>query len=473
VSLAAAADIVALFGFGAAVYFVVRIPRGAPGLGRYVKGTLLAATAVYFLVSASNTLEHTGISSFYDVYEDFIEVLFVPLVAWAIYSRISAQRLLEAQRAEEDIRREHELLVNILNTTPAGILVALADGTVTTANEVAEEMVALALDGQLDLGEIVRSAPVSRMSTRLGTGDTSMYVAISSTPLAAQEGAPVSAVISLSDVTDRVGAEARAEEYRRGLEDAIDRRTGELLEANRQLQKAGDTNQQFFTKMSHELRTPLNAIIGFSEIILRGLSGPVSPDQRKQLEMVRDAGHQLLDTVNDVLEISRIESGYRTVSVVSFDLNARMSVLTESMSGVALMQGVDLACSCEGGSVVSTDPDKLDQIVRNLISNAIKFTDPGGRVRVSVTHDREYATIAVADSGIGIAEEDQERIFRAFEQVENPDRIRPVGTGLGLLICRELSAALGCGITVESRPGVGSTFTVVVPQQFPGHLVIL
>lgn len=472
-NLVAAADIVALLAFGTAVYFVLRIPRRAPGLGRYVKSTLLAAAAVYFLVSISNTLEHAGITSFYDVYEDFIEVLFVPLVAWVIYSRISAQRLLEAQSAEEDIRHEHELLVNILNAMPAGVLVALADGTVTTANEVAEEMVALAVDGQLDLGEIVRSAPVSRPRTLLGTGDTCMYVAIRSTPLTAPAGAPVSAVITLSDVTDGVGAEVRAEEYRRGLEDAIDRRTGELLEANRQLQKASDTNQQFFTKMSHELRTPLNAIIGFSEIILKGLSGPVTEDQTKQLEMVRDAGHQLLETVNDVLEISRIESGYSTVSVVSVDLNARMRDLTASMGGVALMQGVELECSCEGGSTVSTDPDKLDQIVRNLISNAIKFTDPGGRVLVSVTHDTESVTITVSDTGIGIAAEDQERIFRAFEQVENPDRVRPVGTGLGLLICRELSASLGCLVTVESRLGVGSTFSVVVPRQLPGHLVIL
>lgn len=472
-SLPAIADIVALLAFGTAVYFVLRIPGNAPGVGRYVKSTLLAASGVYFLVSISNMLEHAGITDMFDVYEDFAEVLYIPLVAWVLYNRISAQRLLEAQRAEESIRREHELLVNILNTTPAGILVADGDGSVAMANEVAEQMISQAHEGQLDLGDIVRSAPMSRLRTQLGSGDASRYVAIKATPLSARGGGPAMAVLSLADVTDRVGAEALADEYRRGLEDAIDRRTGELLEANRQLRQANDTNQQFFTKMSHELRTPLNAIIGFSEIMLKGLSGPITGDQAKQLGMVRDAGRQLLDIVNDVLEISRMELGYSGVAVVPVDLDARMTQLTASMTGVAAMQGVELVCACGDGPTVTTDPDKIDQIVRNLISNAIKFTDPGGRVCVSVTHDTDLATIAVADNGIGIAEKDQERIFHAFEQVENTERIRPVGTGLGLLICRELAAALGCTVTVESSPDVGSTFTVAVPRQFPGHLVIL
>ncbi len=472
-SLVAVADIVALLAFGAAVYFVLRMPGSSPAVGRYVKYTLLAVCAVYLVVSISNMLEHAGITDMFDVYEDFAEVLFVPLVAWALYSRLSAQRLLEAQRAEEDIRREHELLMNVLNTTPTGVLVADAEGTVRMANAVAEQMLACTLDGQLDLGEIVRGAPLSRLRTRLGTGESCLYVAVRSSPLASRGEGPALAVLSLADVTDRMRAEARAEEYRRGLEDAIDRRTGELLEANRQLEQASSTNQQFFTKMSHELRTPLNAIIGFSEIMLKGLSGPLTEDQSKQLEMVKSAGHQLLDSVNDVLEISRIEAGYSAIEVTRFDVNARMSDLTESMGGVAQMQGVDLVFEHEEGSPISTDPDKLDQIVRNLISNAIKFTDPGGRVCVSVMHDRDVVHVAVRDSGIGIAEEDQERIFHAFEQVEHPDRVRPVGTGLGLLICRELASALGCTVDLESRPGVGSTFTVAVPRQAPGHLVIL
>lgn len=467
------ADLVATIAFGSAVYFSARIPRRNPAVGTQVKYTLLAVCGVYLIVSISNVLEHAGITSFFDVYEDFAEVLYVPLVAWAAYARLGAERLVAARRAEETIRSEHELLTRIVETTPTGILVADTEGEVTFANDVADRILARARDGQLDLGAIVRSGGLSRAREPVGDGEDVRYVAVRSTPLSAEPSGPHRAVIVLVDVTDRVRTDDRTEEYRQGLERAIDQRTGELLEANRQLQHASDAKQQFLAKMSHELRTPLNSIIGFSEILLKGLSGPLTEEQSRQLEMVRASGQNLLELVNDVLDISRLEAGYSPVSISATDVCARMHALVDSMSGIATMNQVELEYLCDGKPAIETDPDKLDQVVRNLISNALKFTDPGGRVTVSVLAEEDCVVISVADTGIGIAEEDQERVFEAFQQVDRPDRVRPAGTGLGLVICRELCSALGCGLTIESVPDRGSVFAVTVPRRFPGHLVIL
>ena len=467
------ADVVALLAFGLASYFVARTPAESPAVGRQVKYTLLAVTSVYVIVSASNMLEHAGVTAFFDIYEDYAEVLWVPLVVWAIYTRVGAERLVAAKQAEDAIRREHELLTRIVEMTPTGILVADTQGSVTFANDVAERILARARSGQLDLGAIVRSGGLPRAREPVGAGEDTRYVAVRSTPLSAEPSGPDRAVLVLVDVTDRVHTDDRAEEYRQGLERAIDQRTGELLEANRQLQHASDAKQQFLAKMSHELRTPLNSIIGFSEILLKGLSGPLTEEQSRQLAMVRNSGQNLLELVNDVLDISRLEAGYSPVSIVSVDVCGRMRALVESMDGIATVNQVELSFASDGMPTIETDPDKLDQVVRNLISNALKFTDPGGRVTVSVLPDEDCVAISVADTGIGIAEEDHERVFEAFQQVDRPDRVRPAGTGLGLVICRELCGALGCALTIESAPDRGSVFTVTVPKRFPGHLVIL
>lgn len=469
----AIADFVALLAFTLATFFVTRTPDEAPAVGRQVKSTLLAVTVVYVIVSASNLLDHAGVTSFFDVYEDYAEVLWVPLVVWAIYTRVGAERLVAAHRAEDAIRREHELLTRIVETTPTGILVADAKGEVTFANDVAERILDRAVGGQLDLGAIVLSGGLTRTREPVGEGEDMRYVAVRSTRLSADPGGPDRAVVVLVDVTDRVLNDDRADEYRQGLERAIDQRTSELLEANRQLQYASDAKQQFLAKMSHELRTPLNSIIGFSEILLKGLSGPLTEEQSRQLAMVRNSGQNLLELVNDVLDITRLEAGYSPVSICAVDVCARIRALVESMGGIATMNQIELTYACNGVRTIETDPDKLDQVVRNLISNALKFTDPGGRVAVSIVPDDDCVAISVADTGIGVAEADHERIFEAFQQVDRPDRVRPAGTGLGLVICRELCGALGCGLTIESVPDQGSVFTVSVPRQFPGHLVIL
>jgi signal transduction histidine kinase len=474
-SLVAAIDVVAALAFLGAFVAALAIKSHTRGVGASLKYLLMAGVGLYLFVSVSNVLEHAGITSVLDAYEDFAEVLFVPLVAYTLYSRSTSEQLLAAESAERCARNEHSLLMSVVEATPAGILVANEVGDVSLANDEARRIVGLlqqAMGGEspragavLELAAIVRSAPVPGLLVSTGDDDVARtWISVRAMPLG-NEGTDVArAVVVLEDVTERVLTERELEGYRLDLEQLVDRRTGELLEVNRDLQEANQARQRFLANMSHELRTPLNSIIGFTDLLLRELPGPVTYEQRIQLGMVKESSAQLLGLVDDVLELARVESGHGVVTLSEVELGARICALIASMSALAEVRGVRLACDHPDDVVVMTDTDKLGQIVRNLVSNAIKFTDRDGSVTVGVAARGDAVAVAVADTGIGIAPEDQERIFEAFQQVDSTDRARPQGTGLGLAICRELSDLLGYRMTVESTPGEGSTFTLLIPS---------
>lgn len=464
----AIADVISTLAFASALLFVAAIPYKTPKIGKLFKYTLLAAISLYVFVGVSNVLEHAGITAFLDTYEDFAEVLYVPLVAYVLYSRAAAERLVEAQRDEAAIRREHELLMGVVETTPAGILIADEEGGVIFENELAREILGIARPRQLDIARIVRDAPSALPREPIGDGDGRLFVSVRCRPLAPDEHGRRRAVVVLVDVTQRVRNEEELERYGKRLERDIDLRTAELLEANRQLQEAITTREDFFARMSHELRTPLNSIVGFTDVILKGLSGPLTDDQQLQLGMVKSSSRDLLEIVNDLLDIVRVEAGHTSVTLRAVDLTARMRGIAASLGAVAELHGVALTFDGPDGVMVSTDPDKLDQIARNLLSNGLKFTEKGGRVAVTVGESDGFGVVTVADTGIGIAPEDQERVFEAFEQVEAADRSQRYGTGLGLAISRELCDLLGCELAVTSALGEGSTFTLRVPREFAG-----
>jgi len=481
-SAVALLDTVALLAFVAALGTACFIPAGAPGVGRQLKAPLLMALALYVFVSASNVLEHAGVSAAFDAYEDYAEVLFVPLAAYILYSRSTSEQLDRATRAEAAIRSEHELLMRVVETTPAGILVTDSAGTVSFANDEARRMLGLRSTeagalacagcaddgvvrpgGRLDLTAVAAAAPVHGLLQTVDGPSGTIIVMVGATPLAEHGAGGVRAVLVLEDVTERIGIETELEEYRQNLERIIDRRTSELLDVNRQLTEAGQARERFLANMSHELRTPLNSIIGFTDLMLAGLPGPLTAEQEKQLGMVKDSSTELLGLVTDVLDLARVQSGHAAVAASRLDLGAHVARLVESMSALARARGLDLECLCPPGTGVTSDPDKIGQIVRNLVANAIKFTDRGGSIAVTVGVDGQHAFVRVADTGIGIAEDDHDRIFEAFQQVETPDQARPPGTGLGLAISRQLCGLLGCELTVDSSLGEGSTFTLLVP----------
>ncbi|MCB2214973.1 MAG: transporter substrate-binding domain-containing protein [Desulfobulbaceae bacterium] len=253
------------------------------------------------------------------------------------------------------------------------------------------------------------------------------------------------------------------------LEEQVTERTAELAAAMEQARAADRLKSAFLATMSHELRTPLNSIIGFSGILLQELAGPLNDEQRKQLTMVRDSSRHLLALINDVLDISKIEAGQLTLDPATFDLPSVIGKSVDSVAPLARQKGLELRRTIDGDvTTIYTDQRRFEQILLNLLNNAIKFTAEG-YVEVRCSSDGDQYQMAVADSGIGIREEDLAELFLPFHQIDSGLTRSHEGTGLGLSICRRLVELMGGTIGVTSRLGEGSVFTVRLPKHPGGN----
>ena len=231
-----------------------------------------------------------------------------------------------------------------------------------------------------------------------------------------------------------------------------------------QLRQASDLKSRFLSYMSHEFRTPLGSILSIASLLSDELDGPLSPEQHKQVSFVSTAARELSDMVDDLLDLAKIEAGRISISPAWFDMFDLFSALRGMFRPIVDTSAVDLIFEEPVGlPKLYTDDKKLAQILRNFISNSLKFTQRG-EVRVSARLEGEaHVRFAVTDTGIGIPPELHGALFEDFAQVDSPLQKRLRGTGLGLSLCKRFAQLLGGRVGLESQPGVGSTFYVVIP----------
>jgi signal transduction histidine kinase/CheY-like chemotaxis protein len=236
------------------------------------------------------------------------------------------------------------------------------------------------------------------------------------------------------------------------------------------LGRASEMKSRFLSNMSHEFRTPLNAVTGLTRLLLDRVDGELTPEQEKQIRLIRGAAESLTELVNDLLDLAKVEAGKVTVRPTEFDIASLFGGLRGMLRPLlAANSSVELIFE-EPPELppLRTDESKVSQILRNFISNALKFTEKG-EVRVAAaTGANDTVIFSVADTGIGIAREDQSRIFEEFAQVEGPHQKRAKGTGLGLPLVKKLAGLLGGHVGLQSTVGVGSTFRVELPRIFQG-----
>jgi len=269
------------------------------------------------------------------------------------------------------------------------------------------------------------------------------------------------------NITERKRAEEELRIYREHLEELVKVRTNELGQANLRLQELDRLKSMFIASMSHELRTPLNSIIGFTGIILMGMSGEINEVQKKQLRMVSRSANHLLELINDVIDVSKIEAGKTDLNIEAFDLSELTHEVKESFAVATSNKGLTLELPTEGTIRVTSDRRRIKQILVNLVGNAVKFTEKG-TVAISLAESETGMQVRVRDTGVGMDKQDMERLFRAFSRIHIQRNPAVEGTGLGLYLSRRIAELLGGEITAESEPDRGSEFTLSLPHKYPG-----
>ncbi|MEW5686464.1 MAG: ATP-binding protein [Pseudomonadota bacterium] len=240
------------------------------------------------------------------------------------------------------------------------------------------------------------------------------------------------------------------------------RTSSDLLRAQNAVAAASDAKSEFLARMSHEIRTPLNGVLGMAQAL--AAEPDLKPAHQRSLSVIRQSGESLLVILNDILDLSKVEAGRLELEKIPFDLGETVRGAQETFAGQASAKGVGFRLDLDPRAVGTYlgDPTRVRQILYNLLSNAVKFTERG-QIELSIAWRNEVLEMVVADSGVGIAPQDLPRLFSRFQQVDSSTTRRYGGTGLGLSICRELAELMGGAIEVESTPGVGARFTVLLP----------
>ena len=249
------------------------------------------------------------------------------------------------------------------------------------------------------------------------------------------------------------------------LEQRVAERTQDLMDANLRLERLAHHKDEFLATMSHELRTPLTAVLGLSEALDTGVYGEVNERQQRAIRVILQSGRHLLHLINDLLDLSRIEAGHLELQLEPCYLNLVCQSCISLLSEIVKSKNQEIVLDAPQSVVLSADTRRLHQLLLNLLSNASKFTPEDGVIylRVAAAAEAQTVTIEVADTGIGIAEEDQERIFEPFVQLDSRLARQYTGTGLGLALVKRIAMLHGGHVAVFSEPDQGSRFVVTLP----------
>ena len=312
-----------------------------------------------------------------------------------------------------------------------------------------------------DAAPVVTPVTAGRLVSKLAA----MPVPTSLTEVQAQNVELLEALAELQEKQDKLLEMARElEDTNRGVVALY----AELDEKAMHLRRADEMKSRFLSNMSHEFRTPLNSMRALCRLLLTHADGPLAPEQETQVKFIAKAADDLTELVNDLLDLAKIEAGKTEVRPVRFEVAELFSALRGMLRPLLVTDTVDLVFE-EPHSLpaMHTDESKVSQILRNFVSNALKFTERGSvAVRARLTEDAQCVVFCVTDTGIGIASEDQAAIFEEFVQVANPLQRKVKGTGLGLPLCRQLAGLVGGEVGVESRPAEGSTFWARIPVRY-------
>jgi PAS domain S-box-containing protein len=272
------------------------------------------------------------------------------------------------------------------------------------------------------------------------------------------------------DYIARKNLEADLELERRDLARRVDERTAELRSAGAAAEAASKAKSDFLASMSHELRTPLNSIIGFSEVMLGGLTGDMTAEQKEYLDDIYTSGRHLLSLINDILDLSKVEAGKMELQAGPMSIGEVMRTTMMLFREKTLKHGISFSADIqveEKDDLVMADERKIKQVLFNLVSNAVKFTSDGGAVSIMTAkvaaEGKHFIEFSVSDTGIGISTADHEILFKPFIQIDNTSTRNYGGTGLGLSICKSFVELHGGTIRLESEEGMGSTFIFTLP----------
>ena len=391
----------------------------------------------------------------------------------------TVRALLRVRQAEEEVRAAAEEWQATFNAIADAVCLIDGNGVLLRCNTAATELLHRVNEGHGDrhFDEIfpppAELAPNAASSvTRTGepahyeTWIRDRWFAVSVDPVVPRAEDAASAVAVVSDITARRRAEeeraallARAEAARREAE--ISRMEAEA--ARGEAEAASRAKSEFLAVMSHELRTPLNAIDGYAELLELGVRGPITDSQRDDIRRIRRSQKHLLALINDVLNFVRLEAGTVRYHIHTFRLADAIHDVEDVTAPQLHAKRLRFVRNCDDDIRVRADRDKVDQILVNLMTNAIKFTDPDGEIAIECERQGALVALRVRDTGRGIPNEKLSAIFEPFVQIARSAGAPSEGVGLGLAISRDLSRAMGGDIVVESAVGKGSVFTLTLP----------